>query len=58
MPLRDEIAELLRMPEDGGGTPAEELAIVARRLSDTSTELKHLRRVLARLRARTRAARA
>ena len=41
-----------------GQAPTEELATIARRLSDTGTELKHLRRVLRSLRARTRAVRA
>jgi ABC-type phosphate transport system auxiliary subunit len=40
-----------------GDAPTEELATVARRLADTGTELKHLRRILARLRARTHAVR-
>jgi ABC-type phosphate transport system auxiliary subunit len=43
---------------DVGETPAEELATVARRLSDAGAELTRLRGVLRRLRARARAVRA
>ena len=51
-----ELAHDLRGERDD--SPAEELARVARRLSETSTELRRLRRILASLRARARAARA
>jgi ABC-type phosphate transport system auxiliary subunit len=56
--LRKRMGELAGGLGDGSGeAQTEELATVARQLSDTGTELKHLRRVLARLRARARAAR-
>lgn len=44
--------------EGDGDAPAEELATVARRLSDAGDELNRLRGVLRRLRARARAVRA
>ena len=43
---------------DPADAPTDELATVARRLSDADTELTSLRRTLARLRARARAIRA
>jgi ABC-type phosphate transport system auxiliary subunit len=44
--------------EDAGDAPAEELATVARRLSDARAELARLRGALRRLSARARAVRA
>ena len=44
--------------DDPADAPTDELATVARRLSDADTELTRLRRTLARLRARARAVRA
>jgi hypothetical protein len=44
--------------DDPGDAPTDELATVAKQLSDADTELTRLRRVLARLRARARAIRA
>ena len=44
--------------DDPADAPTDELATVARRLSDADTELRSLRRTLARLRARARAIRA
>jgi hypothetical protein len=44
--------------DDPADAPTDELATVARRLSDADTELTSLRRTLARLRARARAIRA
>ena len=56
--LKKRMRELTGGLRDGRhDAPTEELATVVRRLSDTGTELKHLRRILARLSARTRAAR-
>ena len=43
--------------DDPADPPTDELATVAKRLSDADTELTRLRRVLARLRARARAIR-
>ena len=45
------------LDEESAEAPTEELATVARRLSDADTELTRLRRVLGRLRARARAVR-
>ena len=51
----DELPDGLR--EDPADAPPDELATVARRLSDADTELSSLRGTLARLRARARAIR-
>ena len=52
----DELTDGLR--EDPADAPTDELATVARRLSDADTELSTLRGILAHLRARARAIRA
>jgi ABC-type phosphate transport system auxiliary subunit len=52
----DELTDGLR--DDPADAPTDELATVARRLSDADTELSSLRGTLARLRARARAIRA
>ena len=52
----DELTDGLR--EDPADAPTDELATVARRLSDADSELSSLRGTLARLRARARALRA
>jgi hypothetical protein len=44
--------------DDPADAPTDELATVAKRLSEANTELTRLRRILARLRARARAIRA
>jgi ABC-type phosphate transport system auxiliary subunit len=51
----DELTDGLR--DDPADAPTDELATIARRLSDADTELTSLRRTLARLRARARAIR-
>jgi ABC-type phosphate transport system auxiliary subunit len=56
--LQKRMSELAHgLHDESVDSPAEELARVARRLSETSTELRRLRGVLASLRARARAAR-
>jgi ABC-type phosphate transport system auxiliary subunit len=52
----DELTDGLR--DDPADAPTDELATVARRLSDADSELSSLRGTLARLRARARALRA
>jgi hypothetical protein len=52
----DELTEGLR--DDPADAPTDELATVARKLSDADSELTSLRGTLARLRARARAIRA
>jgi hypothetical protein len=51
----DELTYGLR--DDAADLPTDELATVAKRLSDANTELTRLRRILAALRARARAIR-
>ena len=52
----DELTDGLR--NDAADTPTDELATVARQLSDADSELTSLRGILARLRARARTIRA